>query len=176
MAQSWQTNPATALVTGAAKNLTLEGAAALPWIASKLIRTQLQGLPPETPSAQLAVHALAACQRAMAICAETPGIQLPARPFTIEDETTRAAMAAITEGANAIGAAGPEGLRILVENVLPPMHQAAGESSGEHLIHDFTTWFLLALSVGPLNQGPDHEVYRGILLAYPIPEQRMVWS
>ncbi len=173
MDQEWQTNPATSSVLRAAIQLTADQVAVLPWVASNLIRIQLDSLPEDADAAMVAVHALAASQRALSFCEDRVGLG-PTTAMAIDNETSKQAMKTIAAGANQIGAVGPPGLQLLIESVLPPMHKAAQEFSGERLIHELTTWFLLALSVGPHNTGPDADVYRGILLAYPIPEEQMI--
>jgi hypothetical protein len=173
MDQEWQTNPATSSVLRAAIQLTAGQVAVLPWVASNLIRIQLDSLPEDADAAMVAVHALAASQRALGFCEDRVGLG-PTTAMAIDNETSKQAMKTIAAGANQIGAVGPPGLQLLIESVLPPMHKAAQEFSGERLIHELTTWFLLALSVGPHNTGPDADVYRGILLAYPIPEEQMI--
>ncbi len=173
MDREWQTNPATDSVLRAATQLTADQASVLPWAASNLIRIQLDSLPEAADPAMLAVHALAAGQRALSFCEDRVGLG-PTTAMAIDNETSKQAMRIIAAGANQIGVAGPPGLQLLIESVLPPMHKAAQEFTGERLIHELTTWFLLALSVGPHDTGPDAEVYRGILLAYPIPEEQMI--
>lgn len=175
MDREWQTNPATSSVLRAARQLTVEQVVVLPWVASSLIRIQLDSLPQDTNTAMVAVHALAAGQRALSFCEDRVELG-PATAMAIDNETTKHAMKTVASGANQIGVAGPSGLQLLIENVLPPMHKAAQEFINERLIHELTTWFLLALSVGPHDSGPDAAVYRGILLSYPIPEEQMLGS
>lgn len=176
MNPDWQSNPATEIVLTAASELTQAGATSLPWIVSEFIKKQFDSMPLEGPADLYAISALAACQQALCACANTPDLGVPKYSYAVQDATSAYAAEAIAAGANEIGAAGPEGLKTFVEMVLSPMHTAVMEHTDEALIHELTTWFLLALSAGPHDVGPDVDVYRGILLAYPMPEKRMVWN
>ncbi len=96
--------------------------------------------------------------------------------MSVEGEASTRATQTITSGCNEIGEAGPAGIEALVNKVLPSMTKAVETTSGKRLVHELTTWFLLALSTGTADTGPSAQTYRGILLAYPFPEEQMVWK
>lgn len=176
MTSDWQSNPATETVLQAAKDLTPADVVRLPWVASALIRSAFANLASEGEASQYAVAALAACQQALVLCTQDPNVGASNNSLPVSNETTDEARTQIAAGANLIGEASFAGLQALVEIVLPPMHEAVMEFSEEPLIHELTTWFLLALSTGSRDVGPNPAVYRGILLAYPMPEKQMVWN
>lgn len=174
MDQNWHTNQTTTAVLDAARCLSTQGVPTLGWTVTQLVRaasSTTTGTAQET-----AVLALAACQQAMILCTSDMDMTVPSIPLGISNAATSKANRSIAGGANEIGDAGPDGLRMLVENVLPPIHQAVREFQGDKLVHEISTWFLMALSVGPHNRGPEPHVHHGLLLSYPVPEPQMNWA
>lgn len=176
MSTNWQDNPATLSVLESARNLTTDRAGSLIWSASELVRAAISSIDAGAKQETTSILALAACQQALFICEAADEADAPTKPYAVSNESTLLALEAVANGANAIGGAGPAGVQRLVENVLPLIHQAVQEFSDEALVHEITVWFLLGLSVGPHDRGPEATVYEGLLLAYPMPEQQMRWS